>query len=100
MGSGSDLWSATRAVTGGNTLAAPITYEVAGERYVAIAAGHSPFVFGPRTGTSRQRCGSAKVTSMLLVPLGASSSGAKFDSLDMLRPPPTGTVRYCRPPTA
>ena len=39
------LW---RAVTGGNTLAAPITYEVAGMQYVAIAAGHSLFAFGLR----------------------------------------------------
>ena len=37
------LW---RAVTGGNTLAAPITYEVEGSQYVAIASGHSLFVFG------------------------------------------------------
>jgi len=39
------LW---RTVTGGNTLAAPITYEVAGQQYVAIASGHSLFVFGLR----------------------------------------------------
>ena len=39
------LW---RAVTGGNTLAAPITYEVEGSQYVAIASGHSLFVFGLR----------------------------------------------------
>ena len=39
------LW---RAVTGGNTLAAPITYEADGEQFVAIASGHSLFVFGLR----------------------------------------------------
>ena len=39
------LW---RAVTGGNTLAAPITYEAGGEQFVAIASGHSLFVFGLR----------------------------------------------------
>ena len=39
------LW---RAVTGGNTLAAPITYAVDGQQYVAIASGHSLFVFGLR----------------------------------------------------
>ena len=39
------LW---RAVTGGNTLAAPITYEAAGRQFVAIASGHSLFVFGLR----------------------------------------------------
>ncbi len=43
--SGDLLW---RAVTGGNTLAAPITYEAAGRQFVAIAAGHSLFVFGLR----------------------------------------------------
>ena len=43
--SGDLLW---RAVVGGNTLAAPITYEVDGQQYVAIAAGHSLFVFGLR----------------------------------------------------
>ena len=39
------LW---RAVTGGNTLAAPITYAVDGQQYVAVASGHSLFVFGLR----------------------------------------------------
>ena len=43
--SGDLLW---RAVVGGNTLAAPITYEVDGQQNVAIAAGHSLFVFGLR----------------------------------------------------
>ena len=37
------LW---RAVPGGNALAAPITYAVDGQQYVAIASGHSLFVFG------------------------------------------------------
>ena len=40
------LW---RAVTGGNTLAAPITYAVNNQQYVAIASGHSLFVFGLRS---------------------------------------------------
>ncbi len=40
------LW---RAVTGGNTLAAPITYVVNNQQYVAIASGHSLFVFGLRS---------------------------------------------------
>ena len=43
--SGDVLW---RAVVGGNTLAAPITYEVDGRQYVAIASGHSLYVFGLR----------------------------------------------------
>ena len=42
---GALLW---RAVTGGNSLAAPITYAVDGRQYVAIASGHSLFVFGLR----------------------------------------------------
>ncbi len=40
------LW---RAITGGNTLAAPITYEVDGQQLVAIASGHALFVFGLRS---------------------------------------------------
>ena len=40
------LW---RAVPGGNALAAPITYAVDGQQYVAIASGHSLFVFGLRS---------------------------------------------------
>ena len=43
--SGELLW---RAITGGNTLAAPITYDVDGQQLVSIASGHALFVFGLR----------------------------------------------------
>jgi outer membrane protein assembly factor BamB len=43
--SGSLLWKAS---LGGEINAAPITYEVSGKQYVAIAAGHSLFAFGLR----------------------------------------------------
>ena len=43
--SGKLLW---RAITGGNTLAAPITYDVNGQQLVSIASGHALFVFGLR----------------------------------------------------
>ena len=46
---GALLW---RAVTGGNSLAAPIAYAVDGRQYVAIASGHSLFVFGLRSSSS------------------------------------------------
>ena len=42
---GEVLW---RAITGGNTLAAPITYEAEGQQLVAIASDHALFVFGLR----------------------------------------------------
>jgi alcohol dehydrogenase (cytochrome c) len=35
---------------GGEVVAAPITYQVEGKQYVAIAAGNSLFVFSPRDG--------------------------------------------------
>jgi alcohol dehydrogenase (cytochrome c) len=42
---GTLLWKAT---LGGQIAAGPITYQVDGKQYVAIAAGHSLFVFGLR----------------------------------------------------
>src|SRR5580658_3805259 len=42
---GALLWKAN---VGGETAAGPMTYEVDGRRYIAIAAGHSLFVFGLR----------------------------------------------------
>ena len=43
---GSVLWKAN---TGGQVSAAPMTYEIDGKQYVAIAAGHSLFVYALRT---------------------------------------------------
>ena len=42
---GTLLWKAT---LGGQIAAGPMTYQVDGKQYVAIAAGHSLFVFGLR----------------------------------------------------
>jgi alcohol dehydrogenase (cytochrome c) len=42
---GAPLW---RTQLGGGIVAGPMTYEVDGEQYVAIAAGHALFVFGLR----------------------------------------------------
>lgn len=42
---GALLWKAT---VGGETAAAPMTYQVDGKQYIAIAAGHSLFTFGLR----------------------------------------------------
>ena len=42
---GALLWKAN---LGGETAAGPMTYEVDGRQYIAIAAGHSLFVFGLR----------------------------------------------------
>ncbi len=42
---GKELW---RVTTGGQVWSAPITYEVDSRQYVAVAAGHSLFVFGLR----------------------------------------------------
>jgi glucose dehydrogenase len=39
------LW---KAILGGETSAAPMSYAVDGKQYVAIAAGHSLFTFGLR----------------------------------------------------
>ena len=43
---GEVLW---RAITGGNTLAAPIAYDVDRQQLVAVASGHALFVFGLRS---------------------------------------------------
>jgi glucose dehydrogenase len=43
--SGALLW---KGDLGGETAAGPMTYEVDGRQYIAIAAGHSLFVFGLR----------------------------------------------------
>jgi outer membrane protein assembly factor BamB len=43
---GSVLWKAS---TGGQVSAAPMTYEIDGKQYIAIAAGHSLFVYALRT---------------------------------------------------
>ena len=43
--SGKELW---RSTTGGHIAATPISYQVNGKQYIAIAAGHSLFVFGLR----------------------------------------------------
>ena len=42
---GTLLWKTT---LGGQIAAGPMTYQVDGKQYVAIAAGHSLFVFGLR----------------------------------------------------
>jgi glucose dehydrogenase len=42
---GSVLWKAS---IGGQISAAPMTYEIDGKQYVAIAAGHSLFVYALR----------------------------------------------------
>jgi len=42
---GTLLWKAT---VGGQVAASPITYEVDGKQYIAMAAGHSMYVFGLR----------------------------------------------------
>jgi alcohol dehydrogenase (cytochrome c) len=42
---GALLWKAS---VGGQVSAAPITYQVDGKQYVAIAAGHALFVYGLR----------------------------------------------------
>ena len=45
--SGAVLWKVN---VGGQISAAPMTYEVAGRQYVAVAAGHCLFVYGLRAG--------------------------------------------------
>jgi glucose dehydrogenase len=42
---GALLWKST---VGGEVAAAPMTYEVEGQQYIAIAAGHSLFTFALR----------------------------------------------------
>ena len=42
---GNMLW---KAMVGGDVAAGPISYEVDGRQHVAVAAGHSLFVFGLR----------------------------------------------------
>jgi glucose dehydrogenase len=42
---GALLWKAS---VGGQVAAAPITYQIEGKQYVAIAAGHALFVYGLR----------------------------------------------------
>jgi alcohol dehydrogenase (cytochrome c) len=42
---GSELWNTN---LGGHINAAPMTYEVDGKQYVAVAAGQALFVFGLR----------------------------------------------------
>jgi alcohol dehydrogenase (cytochrome c) len=43
---GSMLWKVN---VGGQISAAPMTYEIGGKQYVAVAAGHCLFVYGLRT---------------------------------------------------